>query len=152
MDRVADHMRAPMSVTTVGRHLVALGALGFAALAVTPASSCTTVCLLEKGRAVVAYNYDVHAPEGLVLVNKRGMRKVSSVRNQGATWTAAHGSVTFNQFGRDHPMTGLNEKGLTKYPPEDGRHAVGTSSGSSTTWIAMRAWRRWWPTRTRCAR
>jgi len=127
-------MRAPISVTTVRRHLVVLGALGGAPLADTPASSCTTVCLLEKDRAVVAYNYDFHAPEGLVLVNKRGMQKVSSVRNQGATWTAAHGSVTFNQFGRDHPMTGLNEKGLmvsqmwldeTKYPPADGRPAVG---------------------------
>jgi len=128
-------MRAPTSVTTLRRHLVALGALGLAAaLAVTPAASCTTVCLLEKDRVVVAYNYDFHAPDGLVLVNKRGTRKVSSVRSQGASWTAAHGSVTFNQFGRDHPMTGLNEKGLmvsqmwldeTKYPAADGRPAVG---------------------------
>ena len=116
------------------RHLVALSVLGVGALTVTPASSCTTVSLLEQDRAVVAYNYDFHAPEGLVLVNKRGTRKVSSVRSQGATWTAVHGSVTFNQFGRDNPMTGLNEKGLmvsqmwldeTRYPPADGRPVVG---------------------------
>src|SRR5262245_7325107 len=127
-------MRSFTSGKGIRRHLVALSVLGVAALTVTPASSCTTVCLREKDRAVVAYNYDFHAPEGLVLVNKRGTRKVSSVRSQGATWTAVHGSVTFNQFGRDNPMTGLNEKGLmvsqmwldeTRYPPADGRPVVG---------------------------
>jgi len=40
------------------------------------------------------------------------MRKVSFIRAQGATWVATYGSVTFNQFGRDKPMTGINEKGL----------------------------------------
>jgi len=127
-------MLALVAFTSFRRHLVAVGALGLTALAVTPASSCTTVCLLEKDRAVVAYNYDFHAPDGLVLVNKRGTRKVSLIQNQGATWTAAHGSVTFNQYGRDNPMTGLNEKGLmvsqmwldeTKYPAADSRPVVG---------------------------
>jgi choloylglycine hydrolase len=127
-------MRTFTSANGIRRHLVALSVLAAAALAVTPASSCTTVCLLEQDRAVVAYNYDFHAPEGLVLVNKRGTRKVSSVRSQRATWTAVHGSVTFNQFGRDNPMTGLNEKGLmvsqmwldeTRYPPADRRPVVG---------------------------
>jgi choloylglycine hydrolase len=42
--------------------------------------------------------------------------------------------VTFNQFGRDNPMTGINEKGLmvsqmwldeTRYPPADSRPAIG---------------------------
>jgi len=132
--RIVDVMRTLVPVTRVRRHLVAVGALGLAALAATPASSCTTVCLLEKDRAVVAYNYDFHAPDGLVLVNKRGTRKVSMVPSQAATWTAVHGSVTFNQFGRDNPMTGLNEKGLmvsqmwldeTKYPAADSRPVVG---------------------------
>src|SRR5215471_15393419 len=122
-------MRSFTSDKGIRRHLVAMSVLGVAALAVTPASSCTTVCLLEKDRAVVAYNYDFHAPEGLVLVNKRGTRKVSSVRSQGATWTAVHGSVTFNQFGRDNPMTGLNVSQMwldeTRYPPADGRRVVG---------------------------
>jgi choloylglycine hydrolase len=108
--------------------------LGVAVLVASPVLSCTTVCLLEKEKTVVAYNYDFHSPDGLVLVNKRGTKKVSSVRTQGATWTAVYGSVTFNQFGRDNPMTGINEKGLvvaqmwldgTRYPPADGRPAVG---------------------------
>jgi len=116
------------------RTAFALLSLGLAGLIVTPALSCTTVCLLHTGKAVVAYNYDFYAPDGLVLVNKRGTRKVSAVRTQGAAWTAAYGSVTFNQFGRDNPMTGINEKGLmvsqmwldeTQYPDADARPAVG---------------------------
>ncbi|MDP6565349.1 MAG: linear amide C-N hydrolase [Alphaproteobacteria bacterium] len=96
--------------------------------------TCTTVCLLEHDRAVVAYNYDFYPSEGLVLVNKRGTSKRSWVEPRGASWTARHGNVTFNQFGRDNPTTGVNEKGLmvslmwlngTEYPPADDRPAVG---------------------------
>ena len=116
------------------RHVCILLGLSLAALLATPALSCTTVCLLEKGKAVVAYNYDFYPSEGLILVNKRGTRKASSVRTQPATWVATHGSITFNQFGRDNPMTGMNEKGLmvsqmwldeTRYPPADSRPAIG---------------------------
>ena len=82
---------------------------------------------------MVAYNYDFHSFEGLVLVNKRGTRKRSRFEG-GASWTSRYGSVTFNQFGRDNPTTGINEKGLmislmwldgTEYPPADGRPATG---------------------------
>lgn len=65
------------------RSVFLLLGLGLTALFVTPALSCTTVCLLHKGQAVVAYNYDFYPSEGLVLVNKRGTRKVSAVRTQG---------------------------------------------------------------------
>jgi choloylglycine hydrolase len=118
----------------IRRTVFALLSLGVAGLIITPALSCTTVCLLHKGKVIVAYNYDFYAPDGLVLVNKRGTRKVSALRTQGATWTAAYGSVTFNQFGRDNPMTGINEKGLmvsqmwldeTRYPDADARPAIG---------------------------
>ena len=117
------------------RQVFALIGFGVAALVTTPALSCTTVCLLVKEQAVVAYNYDFYPPEGLILVNKRETRKVSSLRSQGAAWVATYGSVTFNQFGRDNPMTGVNEKGLmvsqmwldeTKYPPADTRPAIGS--------------------------
>ncbi|HKW93988.1 MAG TPA: linear amide C-N hydrolase [Methylomirabilota bacterium] len=116
------------------RRLLALTGLGLAVVLTTPALSCTTVCLLDHGRVIVAYNYDFDPPEGLALVNKRGMRKVSAVRIRPATWTAAHGSVTFNQFGRDNPTTGINDSGLmvslmwldeTRYPPDDERPSIG---------------------------
>ncbi len=116
------------------RRLFVLAGLGLAALVATPALSCTTVCLGDGARPVVAYNYDFDPQEGLVLVNKRNVTKRSFLGGQGASWTAAYGSVTFNQFGRDNPTTGINEKGLmvslmwldeTKYPTADGRPAVG---------------------------
>jgi len=92
-----------------------------------------TICLPDKEKAVVAYNYDWYLPEGLVLVNKRGTRKISSLRTQAAARAATYGSVTFNQWGRDYPSTGINEKGLmvsqmwldeTRYPPADARPEV----------------------------
>jgi penicillin V acylase-like amidase (Ntn superfamily) len=109
--------------------------LGFslAAMLATPARPCSTICLPGEERAVVAYNYDWYLPEGLVVVNKRDTRKISSLRPQAATWVARYGSVTFNQYGRDYPATGINEKGLmvsqmwldeTKYPPADARPEV----------------------------
>ena len=118
----------------VRRYIVALASFGVAVLVTTPVLSCTTVCVLEKDKVVVAYNYDFYPSEGLVLVNKRGMRKASFIRTEGATWAATYGSVTFNQFGRDNPMTGINEKGLmisqmwleeTRYPPADTRPVIG---------------------------
>jgi choloylglycine hydrolase len=116
------------------RHVGALVGFGVAMLIASPVLPCTTVCLLEKEKIVVAYNYDFYPPEGVVLVNKRGTKKVSSVPAQGVSWTAIYGSVTFNQFGRDNPMTGINEKGLvmaqmwldeTRYPPADARPSIG---------------------------
>jgi choloylglycine hydrolase len=115
-------------------YIFTLASLGVAVLVTTPVLSCTTVCLLEKEKAVVAYNYDFYPPEGLVLINKQGTRKISSLRTQGAIWTSSYGSVTFNQFGRDNPMTGINEKGLmvsqmwldeTRYPPADTHPVIG---------------------------
>jgi penicillin V acylase-like amidase (Ntn superfamily) len=115
------------------RFVATIAAVIFAVLIVTPGFTCTTLCLLEKSQALVAYNYDAWAPEGLVLVNKRGTSKKSRVK-QGASWTARYGNVTFNQFGRDEPNSGVNEKGLmvslmwldaTRWPPADHRPAVG---------------------------
>lgn len=97
------------------------------------ALACTTVCI-DGDRPVVAYNYDFHPSEGLLLVNQRGVTRRSAVSPGGAVWTSRHGSVTFNQFGRDNPTTGMNERGLmvslmwldgTKYPPADARPVTG---------------------------
>lgn len=104
--------------------IVLIAASGFA---------CTTLCFVEKGRALVGYNYDAWASEGLVLVNKRGTSKKGRVK-ESASWTAKYGSVTFNQFGRDEPSSGVNEKGLIVssmwvdgaiYPPADQRPIIG---------------------------
>jgi len=99
-------------------------------LAASAADACTTFC----ARGLFGRNYDFEIGYGMVVVNKRGLEK-SSQRDNGARWTSRFGSVTFNQFGRDNPMGGMNEKGLvvelmwldgTRYPKPDARPEVGT--------------------------
>lgn len=104
------------------------------AVGATPSLGCTTVCLRAGTRSLVAYNYDFYPSGGLVLVNKRGTSKRSRLEAGGARWVARYGSVTFTQFGRDSPATGVNEKGLmvslmwldeTEYAPADDRPTIG---------------------------
>lgn len=63
----------------------------------------------------VGRTFDWGYGHGLVYVNKRNVTK-TSVRllpsDVLSTWTSKHGSVTFNQFGREFPTGGMNEKGL----------------------------------------
>lgn len=115
------------------RRFIAIIVAAFVVLTATSGFACTTLCLVEKGRALVGYNYDAWASEALVLVNKRGTSKKGRVK-ESASWTARYGSVTFNQFGRDEPSSGVNEKGLmvsqmwgdgTRYPPADHRPIIG---------------------------
>src|SRR5688500_10006888 len=99
--------------------------------------ACTTFCLKNKGEVLFGKNYDWMIGDGLVFVNKRGVSKVSTVENSSnpAKWVSKYGSVTFNQYGRENPMGGMNEAGLvielmwldeTKYPKADSRPALDT--------------------------
>jgi penicillin V acylase-like amidase (Ntn superfamily) len=108
-------------------------AVGFA-LVTGDAKACTTVCFTDGSTPVVAYNYDFHSGDGLVMVNPRGLAKTSVVDGKPHTWTSRFGSLTFNQYGRDQPMTGINERGLVvaqmwldeaKYPAADARPEIG---------------------------
>lgn len=94
------------------------------------ADACTTFCT----RGLFGRNYDFEIGAGIVVVNKRGMAKESNTPAP-AKWTSRFGSVTFNQFGRDNPTGGMNEKGLvvelmwlneTRYPKADARPELGT--------------------------
>jgi penicillin V acylase-like amidase (Ntn superfamily) len=100
-----------------------------------PASACTTFCLRDDGRIVFGKNYDWSVGDGLLVVNKRGVARKADAEGdpKPASWTSKYGSVTFNQYGRDFPSGGINEKGLTielmwldgsRYPAADTRPAV----------------------------
>jgi penicillin V acylase-like amidase (Ntn superfamily) len=111
-----------------------------AALALSvPASACTTFCLRDGGRIVFGKNYDWSVGNGMLVVNKRGVARKAHLEGntegdpKPASWTSRYGSVTFNQYGRDFPSGGMNEKGLTielmwlegsRYPAADARPAV----------------------------
>ncbi len=103
-------------------------------LATNPAlDACTTFCMTSGDSVLFGRNYDFDFGRGVLLVNPRGLHKTGFAAN-GPTWTARHGSVTFNQFGRGFPMGGINEVGLVvelmwhekaEYPAPDQRGAVG---------------------------
>jgi len=89
-------------------------------------------------------NYDwSFLRDGLVIVNKRGVLKTAikfkDEIGQPASWTSKYGNVTFNQYGREIPMGGMNEAGLVvemmslneaEYPVPDSRPYI-----SSLQWI-----------------
>ena len=114
--------------------LRALALLAVAAASALGAEACTTFCVRGPDGLVFGRNYDYFFGEALVLVNPRGVEKVSLLERQPARWTSRHGSVTFNQYGKDNPTGGVNERGLvvelmelqeTRYPAPDSRPALG---------------------------
>jgi penicillin V acylase-like amidase (Ntn superfamily) len=116
----------------VGR--LGLGLLVVAALG-AGAEACSTFCLVHDGQVVVGNSYDWMVDDGMVVVNKRGVWKMAMVMDTPAQWTSRYGSVTFNQYGREFPIGGMNEAGLvatlmwlngTQYPAPDERGAVGS--------------------------
>ena len=111
-----------------------LAALWIAVGLTAPADACTTFCLRDSGRILFGKNYDWNVGEGLLVVNQRGLaRKADLPVDRPASWVSRHGSVTFNQYGRDFPSGGMNEAGLvielmwlegSRYPAPDRRPAV----------------------------
>ncbi len=105
-------------------------ALSIALLAGSAARACTTFCLQDPDRVVFGQNYDWDVDAGLVVANGRGVRKTSFDQTPTMTWVSEHGSITFNQYGVEFPVGGMNERGLTiatmwlnatEYGPPDGR-------------------------------
>ena len=97
--------------------------------------ACTTFCLNRNGQLVFGRNYDWVTGAGIVHSNQRGLLKTSYANEDGGTiqWVSVYGSITFNQYGKEFPTGGMNEKGLvvelmwlddTKYPANDARPAV----------------------------
>lgn len=85
---------------------------------------------------VFGRNYDWITDAGMVCTNLKGLEKISLKTENGETirWVSQFGSITFNQYGKEFPTGGMNEKGLvvelmwldeTIYPPADNRPAIG---------------------------
>lgn len=98
--------------------------------------ACTTFLLSKNGRHLFGRNYDWITESGMVMVNARGLDKTSARTKDGkqANWRSKYGSITFNQYGKENPTGGMNEKGLvvelmwldeTQYPAKDERYALG---------------------------
>lgn len=97
---------------------------------------CTTFFINKNGQLVFGRNYDWVTDAGMICTNLKGLSKTSMATPNGTTisWVSQYGSITFNQYGKEFPTGGMNEKGLvvelmwldeTKYPAADERPAIG---------------------------
>lgn len=80
------------------------------------AAACTTFNLRSGDINIFGKNYDWSVGEGAVIINKRGMAKTAmTVKDETGTpasWKSKYGSITFNQYGREFALGGINEAGL----------------------------------------
>ena len=89
-------------------HRIAILVLGL--LLAHPVLACTTFCTTGNGEVLFGRNYDFEIGQGYVMTNARGAAKTSVAGT--LRWTSRFASVTFNQWGREFPMDGMNEAGL----------------------------------------
>ncbi len=105
-------------------------------LAVNISFACTTFFINKNGQMFFGRNYDWVTGNGMVCTNQKGLSKTSDKTKDGKTisWISQYGSITFNQYGKEFPTGGMNEKGLvvemmwldgTTYPVPDARPAIG---------------------------
>lgn len=69
---------------------------------------------IDHDTKILAKNHDWKVGHGYIFKNIRGQFKFAYgwSGNNPASWTSKYGSITFNQFGKEFPSGGINEKGL----------------------------------------
>lgn len=87
--------------------------LYFTLALVTFTSACSAL-FVKNDQRLLGKNFDWYNGEGVILQNKRGVKKVAYGldTNYVVGWTSRFGSVTFNQVGKEFPYGGVNERGL----------------------------------------
>jgi len=84
---------------------------------ISEGKACSVFGLKGETYCIAGKNIDWSVGDGLVVFNKRQVKKTAFVYykqnvKKSATWTSKYGSVTFNIYGIGLPATGMNEKGL----------------------------------------
>jgi penicillin V acylase-like amidase (Ntn superfamily) len=101
-----------------------------------PLLACSSFFINKNGELVFGRNYDWVTGAGMVSSNLKGLFKTSLKMEDGNStdWVSKYGSITFNQYGKEFPTGGMNEKGLvvelmwlegTEYSKPDNRPALG---------------------------
>lgn len=76
---------------------------------------CTSMVFDLNGQTYFAKTYDWDKEYGYLYTNKRGVQK-STLKalptDVELEWVSKYGSITFNQYGRELPNSGMNEAGL----------------------------------------
>lgn len=115
--------------------LLAMGLLTLAGFS-PDAKACTTFLKEGGGHLLVGKSYDWHIGQGMVVANKRGVKKLAvrfKATDRPAQWVSRYASITFNQVGREFPNGGMNEAGLvvevmwlsqSSYPAVDQRPSL----------------------------
>lgn len=75
---------------------------------------CSTVVYGNNAQKYLAENYDFTQDHGLVAVNLKGTQKENGRQpgEKALSWSVKYGSITFNQFSLELPVSGMNERGL----------------------------------------
>ena len=86
----------------------------FFIVAISSVSSACSALFVKNTQMFLGKNFDWYNGDGVVLQNKRGVKKVAYGldRENVVGWTSRYGSVTFNQVGKEFPYGGVNERGL----------------------------------------
>jgi penicillin V acylase-like amidase (Ntn superfamily) len=75
--------------------------------------ACTAFSIKNGSKIILAKNLDWEIDNGIIIINKKGVFKTAfGCQENKLTWISKYGSVTFNQFGKEFPLGGMNEKGL----------------------------------------
>lgn len=83
----------------------------------TGSKACTNFVISHDGKMLYYLrNYDRDMRNAIIMVNQRGVYKTAMVSGRGHRWVSKYGSITNNQYGRDNPVGGMNEKGLVIEP------------------------------------
>lgn len=81
----------------------------------TPAVGCTVFAIQSGQRFLVGRNYDWQVENAYILINQRQTPKRAYIGAdaRAAQWVSRYGSLTFNQYGKEMPTSGINEQGLS---------------------------------------
>jgi choloylglycine hydrolase len=76
--------------------------------------SCTAFYLQHNDQVCTGKNLDWPIGDGMIVINRKGTGKIALADppNTPVRWTSIYNSITFNQFGTDFPLGGMNERGL----------------------------------------
>jgi penicillin V acylase-like amidase (Ntn superfamily) len=133
MDKIVERARQAAAAAAL------IGIVASLLLVGKPANACTCVYLAKQGQLVAGQNLDWFIDDGLLVINKRNVKKRGAWGEHPAEWTAKYASITPNFAGVGFPSRGMNEAGLvigsmwlgeTKYPDRDDRPSI-----SGDQWI-----------------
>ena len=82
----------------------------------TRLAACTSFCLQTDSELLLAKNLDWSIGYGYMFLNEKNVGKSILVTDLFSepefSWVSVYRSLTFNQFGKEFPLGGMNEQGL----------------------------------------